>query len=334
MNKEFQFLIYNVPTEDVTVNAIIRDETIWLTQKAMAELFGCTADNVSLHLKNIYSEQELKENSTTEEFSVVQQEGLRQIQRKKKFYNLDAIISVGYRVNSRRATQFRIWATKVLKEYMTKGFALDDERLKQGKTAFGKDYFRELLERVRSIRASERRIWQQITDIFAECSIDYDKDAQVTHDFYAMVQNKFHYAITGQTAAEIIASKADRTQENMGLTTWKNGPEGRILKADVTVAKNYLEEKQIRQLERAVTGYFDYVEDLIERENTFTMEEFAHSINEFLAFRKYEILKDSGKITKKQADQKAFQEYEEFNKTQKITSDFDREVKHMLGKSD
>ena len=213
MNKEFQFLIYNVPTEDVTVKAIIRGETIWLTQKAMAELFECTADNVSLHLKNIYSEQELKETSTTEEFSVVQQEGIRQIQRKKRFYNLDAIISVGYRVNSRRATQFRIWATNVLKEYMTKGFALDDERLKQGKTAFGKDYFRELLERVRSIRASERRIWQQITDIFAECSIDYDKDSQVTHDFYAMVQNKFHYAITGQTAAEIIAAKADRTQK-------------------------------------------------------------------------------------------------------------------------
>ena len=215
MNKEFQFLIYNVPTEDVTVNAIIKDETIWLTQKAMAELFGCTSDNVSLHLKNIYSEQELKETSTTEEFSVVQQEGIRQIQRKKRFYNLDAIISVGYRVNSGRATQFRIWATNVLKEYMTKGFALDDERLKQGKTAFGKDYFRELLERVRSIRASERRIWQQITDIFAECSIDYDKDSQVTHDFYAMVQNKFHYAITGQTAAEIIAAKADRTQKTI-----------------------------------------------------------------------------------------------------------------------
>ena len=215
MNKEFQFLIYNVPTEDVTVNAIIKDETIWLTQKAMAELFGCTSDNVSLHLKNIYSEQELKETSTTEEFSVVQQEGIRQIQRKKRFYNLDAIISVGYRVNSRRATQFRIWATNVLKEYMTKGFALDDERLKQGKTAFGKDYFRELLERVRSIRASERRIWQQITDIFAECSIDYDKDSEVTHDFYAMVQNKFHYAITGQTAAEIIAAKADRTQKTI-----------------------------------------------------------------------------------------------------------------------
>ena len=334
MNKEFQFLIYNVPTEDVTVNAIIRDETIWLTQKAMAVLFECTADNVSLHLKNIYSEQELKEDSTTEEFSVVQQEGLRQIQRKKKFYNLDAIISVGYRVNSGRATQFRIWATKVLKEYMTKGFALDDERLKQGKTAFGKDYFRELLERVRSIRASERRIWQQITDIFAECSIDYDKDAQVTHDFYAMVQNKFHYAITGQTAAEIIAAKADHSQKNMGLTTWKNAPAGRILKSDVIVAKNYLEEKQIRQLERAITGYFDYIEDLIERENTFTMAEFAQSINEFLAFRKYEILRDKGRITKKLAEQKAREEYDEFNKTQKITSDFDQAVKHMLEKGD
>ena len=334
MNKEFQFLIYNVPTEDVTVNAIIRDETIWLTQKAMAELFDCTADNVSLHLKNIYSEQELKEDSTTEEFSVVQQEGLRQIQRKKKFYNLDAIISVGYRVNSGRATQFRIWATKVLKEYMTKGFALDDERLKQGKTAFGKDYFRELLERVRSIRASERRIWQQITDIFAECSIDYDKDAQVTHDFYAMVQNKFHYAITGQTAAEIIAAKADHSQKNMGLTTWKNAPAGRILKSNVIVAKNYLEEKQIRQLERAITGYFDYIEDLIERENTFTMAEFAQSINEFLAFRKYEILRDKGRITKKLAEQKAKEEYDEFNKTQRITSDFDQAVKCMLEKGD
>jgi len=332
MNKEFQFLIYNVPTEDVTVNAIIKDETIWLTQKAMAELFGCTSDNVSLHLKNIYSEQELKETSTTEEFSVVQQEGIRQIQRKKRFYNLDAIISVGYRVNSRRATQFRIWATNVLKEYMTKGFALDDERLKQGKTAFGKDYFRELLERVRSIRSSERRIWQQITDIFAECSIDYDKDSEVTHDFYAMVQNKFHYAITGQTAAEIIAAKADRTQKNMGLTTWKHAPAGRILKSDVTIAKNYLEEKQIRQLERAGTGYFEYIEDLIERENTFTMQEFTQSINEFLAFRKYEILKDKGRITKKLAEQKAKEEYDEFDKTQKITSDFDMAVKRMLEK--
>lgn len=332
MSKELQFLIYNTPEENVSVNAIIKDETIWLTQKAMAELFDCTADNISLHLKNIYADGELNESSTTEEFSVVQQEGTRKVKRKTKFYNLDAIISVGYRVNSRKATHFRIWATGVLKEYMIKGFAMDDERLKQGKTAFGKDYFRELLERVRSIRASERRIWQQITDIFAECSIDYDKDAQITRDFYAMVQNKFHYAITGQTAAEIIYSKSDRNKENMGLTTWKNAPDGRILKSDVTVAKNYLEEKQIKQLERAISGYFDYIEDLIERENTFTMEEFSKSINEFLSFRKYKILKDKGNISKKQADAKAEEEYIHFNKTQKIISDFDREVKKLIAK--
>lgn len=330
MSKELQFLMYNTPEENVSVNAVVKDETIWLTQKAMAELFGCTTDNISLHLKNIYADGELDESSTTEEFSVVQQEGSRKVKRKTKFYNLDAIISVGYRVNSRKATHFRIWATGVLKEYMIKGFAMDDERLKQGKTAFGTDYFRELLERVRSIRASERRIWQQITDIFAECSIDYDKDAQVTRDFYAMVQNKFHYAITGQTAAEIIHSKSDRNKENMGLTTWKNAPDGRILKSDVTVAKNYLEEKQIKQLERAISGYFDYIEDLIERENTFTMEEFSESINEFLSFRKYKILKDKGSISKKQADAKAEEEYIHFNKTQKIISDFDREVKKLV----
>ncbi|MGE4587958.1 MAG: virulence RhuM family protein [Acidaminococcaceae bacterium] len=334
MNKEFQFLIYNVPTEDVTVNAIIKDETIWLTQKALAELFGVEVPAISKHLANIFEEGELSVDSTVSKMEIVQQEGSRNVKRKVDFYNLDAIISVGYRVNSGRATQFRIWATKVLKEYMTKGFALDDERLQQGKTAFGKDYFRELLERVRSIRASERRIWQQITDIFAECSIDYDKDAQVTHDFYAMVQNKFHYAITGQTAAEIIVAKADCTQKNMGLTTWKNAPAGRILKSDVTVATNYLAEKQIRQLERAITGYFDYIEDLIERENTFTMAEFAQSINEFLAFRKYEILRDKGRIAKKLAEQKAKEEYDEFNKTQEITSDFDQAVKHMLENGD
>jgi hypothetical protein len=332
MSKELQFLMYNTPEENVSVNAVVKDETIWLTQKAMAKLFGCTTDNISLHLKNIYADGELDESSTTEEFSVVQQEGSRKVKRKTKFYNLDAIISVGYRVNSRKATHFRIWATGVLKEYMIKGFAMDDERLKQGKTAFGTDYFRELLERVRSIRASERRIWQQITDIFAECSIDYDKDAQVTRDFYAMVQNKFHYAITGQTAAEIIHSKSDRNKENMGLTTWKNAPDGRILKSDVTVAKNYLEEKQIKQLERAISGYFDYIEDLIERENTFTMEEFSESINEFLSFRKYKILKDKGSISKKEADAKAEEEYIHFNKRQKIVSDFDREVKKLIAK--
>lgn len=333
MNNEFNFLIYRSALEDVSVDAVIKDDTIWLNQQAMAELFDCSSDNISLHLKNIYAEGELSESATAEDFSVVQQEGTRQVQRKKKFYNLDAIISVGYRVNSKRATNFRIWATSVLNEYMTKGFAMDDERLKQGKTAFGKDYFKELLERVRSIRASERRIWQQVTDIFAECSIDYDKNSPVTQNFYAMVQNKFHYAITGKTAAEIVYSGADRSKDNMGLTTWKNAPDGRILKSDVTVAKNYLDEKQIRQLERTVTGYFDYVEDLIERENTFTMDEFAASINEFLSFRKYEILRDNGKISKQSAAVKAEGEYAEYNKTQRIVSDFDRAVKKLGKKS-
>ena len=324
MNNEIKYLIHNTPKEAVSVNAVIKDETIWLTQKAMAELFDCSTDNVSLHLKNIFTEGELDKNSVTEKISATATDGKNYL---TQFYNLDAIISVGYRVNSRKATQFRIWATSVLKEYMTKGFAMDDERLKQGQGAFGKDYFRELLERVRSIRASERRIWLQITDIFAECSIDYDKEADITKDFYAMVQNKFHYAITGKTAAEIIGSSADKTKEHMGLTTWKNAPDGRILKSDVTIAKNYLEVKQIRQLERAVTGYFDYIEDLIERENTFTMEEFAKSINEFLAFRKYDILKGKGSISKKQAETKAKAEYDEFNKTQKIFSDFEKSLK-------
>ena len=334
MNQDFNFLMYRTADEDVSVNAVIKDETVWLTQKAMAELFGCSSDNISLHLKNVYADGELDVAATTEEFSVVQTEGTRRVSRKTKFYNLDAIISVGYRVNSKRATHFRIWATGILKEYMTKGFALDDGRLKQGKTAFGKDYFRELLERVRSIRASERRIWQQVTDIFAECSIDYDKNADVTHQFYAMVQNKFHYAITGQTAAEIVYTRADHTKDHMGLETWKHAPDGRILKSDVSIAKNYLDTKQIRQLERTVTGYFDYIEDLIERENTFTMEEFAASINEFLAFRRYDILPDKGRISAKAAKAKAEAEYDIFNKTQLITSDFDREVKRLLEGSD
>ena len=251
----FQFLIYKSADEDVSVNAIIKDESIWLTQKAMAQLFDCSTDNISLHLKNIFSEGELDANQTTEKFSVVQKEGQRQVSRISIYYSLDAIISVGYRVNSKRATKFRIWATSVLKEYITKGFVLDDERLKQGKKAFNKDYFRELLERVRSIRASERRIWQQITDIFAECSIDYDKTSPTTRDFYAMIQNRFHYAITKQTAAEIIYNTADHKKENMGLKTWKNSPNGRILKSDVSVAKNYLDEKQIKQLERTITSY-------------------------------------------------------------------------------
>ena len=327
MSDNFQFLIYRSAEEDVSVQAVIRDETIWLTQKAMAELFGVSKQSVSYHLNNIFSEGELSQESVVKEILTTASDGKNY---PTQYYSLDAIISVGYRVNSRRATHFRIWATGVLKEYMIKGFALDDERLKQGRTAFGKDYFRELLERVRSIRASERRIWQQITDIFAECSIDYDKNAVVTQAFYAMVQNKFHYAIVGQTAAEIVYTRADRHSEHMGLTTWRNAPEGRILKSDVTVAKNYLDEKQIRQLERAVSGYFDYIEDLIERENTFTMEEFAASVNEFLAFRRYSILPDKGKVSASAAKRRAEEEYDAFNRTQRIESDFDREISKLL----
>ena len=333
--KEIQFLIYSTPKEDVKIEAVVKDETLWLTQKAMAELFGVKVPAISKHLKNIFEEGELEESVVISKMEITTQHGAikdKTQQNETQFYNLDAIISVGYRVNSAKATHFRIWATKVLKEFIQKGFVLDDERLKQGKTAFGKDYFRELLERVRSIRASERRIWQQITDIFAECSIDYDRNSAVTKEFYAMVQNKFHYAITGQTAAEIIYNKADHTKDNMGLTTWKYAPDGRILKSDVVVAKNYLEEKEIRQLERAETGYFDYIEDLIERENTFNMKEFADSVNEFLAFRRYDILKDKGRISRIQAENKAEAEYDEFNKSQKIISDFDMEIKNITKK--
>lgn len=332
MPNNFEFLIYNSVEGDVSVNAVIKDETIWLTQKAMAQLFDVQTPAISKHLKSIFEEGELDEKVVISKMEITTQHGAiadKTQTNTVNFYNLDAIISVGYRVNSRRATQFRIWATSVLKEYMTKGFVLDDERLKQGRTAFGKDYFRELLERVRSIRASERRIWQQVTDIFAECSIDYDRDATITKEFYAMVQNKFHYAITGQTAAEIVYNRADHTKDHMGLTTWKNAPDGRVLKSDVSTAKNYLDAKQIRQLERTVTGYFDYIEDLIERENTFTMEQFAASINEFLSFRRYDILPDKGKISAKQARQKAEAEYQLFNPTQKITSDFDKALKRM-----
>ena len=335
MAKDFNFLVYNTPDKDIKVNAVIKDDTIWLTQKSMAELFGVQTPAISKHLKNIFEEGELEEKVVISKMETTTQHGAiadKTQTTETNFYNLDAIISVGYRVNSLQATHFRIWATKVLKEYIQKGFVLDDERLKQGKTAFGKDYFRELLERVRSIRASERRIYQQITDIFAECSIDYDKDSQITQDFYATVQNKFHYAITGQTAAEIVYTKADHKKEHMGLTTWKHSPEGRILKSDVSIAKNYLPEKEIKRLERAVSGYFDYIEDLIERENTFTMQEFAASVNEFLSFRKYDILPDGnkGKISQKQAKNKAEAEYDVFNNTQQIESDFDKEVKKLL----
>ena len=324
-----KFILYTAPSGAVRVDVFLEGETVWLTQKAMGELFGVVKSTISEHLTNIFKEQELDQNATVRNFRTVQKEGERLVNRDLEYYNLDAIISVGYRVNSTKATQFRIWATQTLKEYVVKGFVLDDERLKQGQTLFGKDYFRELLQRVRSIRASERRIYQQVTDIFAECSIDYDKNAEITKGFYAMVQNKFHFAITGKTAAEIISKTADSKKENMGLTSWKNAPDGRILKSDVIVAKNYLQEKEIKQLERTVTGYFDYIEGLIERENTFTMQGLASSVNKFLTFNDYKVLEGKGKMKKITADKKAIKEYETFNKTQKIISDFDKVVKGL-----
>lgn len=331
MNREVQFLLYDMPEDSGKVQVVIKDETIWCTQKAMAQLFGVGVPAVSKHLKNIFEEGELSPEMTISKMETVINRGKRgEVNEFIDFYNLDAIIAVGYRVSSLKATRSRQWATKILNEYIRKGFAMDDERLKQGTALFGKDYFRELLERVRSIRASERRIWQQITDIYAECSIDYDRNSQTTRDFYAMVQNRFHYAITGQTAAEIIYTKADHTKEHMGMTTWKNAPDGRILKSDVSIAKNYLQEKEIRQLERTVAGYFDYIEDLIERENTFNMEQFAASVNEFLTFRRYQILPDRGKISSAQAKKKAEDEYALFDPTQQIDSDFDKEVRKML----
>lgn len=335
MNNEIQFLLYKLPDEEGKVQVVIKDETIWCTQKAMAQLFGVGIPAISKHLKNIFEEEELQKEVVVSKMEITTRHGAIEGKTQTSsvdFYHLDAIIAVGYRVNSARATKFRQWATKILNEYIRKGFVLDDDRLKQGTAVFGKDYFRELLERVRSIRASERRIWQQITDIYAECSIDYDKNAPTTHDFYAMVQNRFHYAITGQTAAEIIYTKADHSKDHMGLTTWKNAPNGRILKSDVTVAKNYLQEKEIRQLERAVTSYFDYIENQIERQNAFTMEQFAASVNKFLTFNDYQILPDKGRISSAQAKSKAENEYDIFNKTQRIDSDFDKQIRKMLDK--
>lgn len=327
MSNEIQFLLYNMPDADGKVQVVIKDETLWCTQKAMAQLFGVGVPAISKHLKNIFEEGELVADSVISKMETTAADGKNYT---TTYYSLDAIIAVGYRVSSLKATRFRQWATKILNEYIKKGFAMDDERLKQGTAVFGKDYFRELLERVRSIRTSERRIWQQITDIYAECSTDYDKNSPTTRDFYAMIQNRFHFAITGQTAAEIIYSKADHTKNHMGLTTWKNAPDGRVLKSDVSIAKNYLHEKEIRQLERAVTGFFDYIEDLIERENTFNMSQFSASVNEFLTFRRYQILPDKGKISAAQAKKKAEEEYDIFNKTQRIDSDFDKEIRGLL----
>ena len=333
MSNEIQFLLYSLPDEQGKVQVVIKDETIWCTQKAMAELFGIDKSGISRHISNIFKEDELQQDTTVAKIATVVNRGIRgEVEELVDFYNLDMIIAVGYRVSSPKATKFRQWATKILNEYIKRQLRPYDERLKQGTAVFGKDYFRELLERVRSIRASERRIWQQITDIYAECSVDYDKNSPTTRDFYAMIQNRFHYAITGQTAAEIIYTKADHRKEHMGLTTWKNAPDGRILKSDVSIAKNYLQEKEIRQLERAVTGFFDYIEDLIERENTFNMSQFSESVNEFLTFRRYQILPDKGRISASQAKAKAESEYDIFNKTQRIDSDFDKQVRGILDK--
>ena len=335
MSNEIQFLLYNMPDADGKVQVVIKGETLWCTQKAMAQLFGVGVPAISKHLKNIFAEGELIKDVVVSKMEITTQHGAIEDKTQTHsvdFYHLDSIIAVGYRVNSLKATRFRQWATKILNEYITKGFAMDDERLKQGTAVFGKDYFRELLERVRSIRTSERRIWQQITDIYAECSTDYDKNSPTTRDFYAMIQNRFHYAITGQTAAEIIYSKADHTKDHMGLTTWKNAPDGRVLKSDVSIAKNYLQEKESRQLERAVSSYFDYSENQIERHNAFNMKQFAASVNKFLTFNDYQILPDKGNISAAQAKNKAEEEYDIFNKTQRIDSDFDKEIRGLLDK--
>lgn len=331
-----EFLLYTEPNGEVRVEVLLSNETIWLTQKRMAELFGVGVPAISKHLKNIFESNELKEEvvvsileNTTEHGAI---EGKTQTS-KVKYYNLDAVISVGYRVNSAQATQFRIWATQLIKDYIIKGFSMDDERLKNGQL-FGKDYFKELLERVRSIRSSERRVYQQITDIFAECSIDYDPKSQATRLFYAHVQDKFHFAITGHTAAEIISKHVDSNKPLMGMTTYKNAPDGRVLKSDTVIAKNYLSEGDIKKLERAVSAFFDYIEGIIERRNTFTMDAFSTSVNKFLAFNEYEVLEGYGRLTRKAAEAKAHAEYEQFNTQQKIESDFDREVKKLLDKKD
>jgi len=332
-NNETKFLLYKTDNSNISIDVIISNETLWTTQKAMAELFGVSIATVSRHLKDIFDSGELdKEVVITKSVTTTQHGAIdgKTQSKETNFYNLDAIISVGYRVNSVQATHFRQWATQTLKEYMIKGFVLDDARLKQGSNLLDKDYFNELLERVRSIRASERRIWFKITDIFQEISTDYDKNSPVTRNFYATVQNKFHYAITGQTGAEIISSHADHDKPNMGLTTWKHSPDGRILKSDTQVAKNYLDQKEIKQLERTVSSYFDYIEGLIERRSTFTMQEFANSIDRFLEFQEYKVLPNNGSVSITNAKAKASLEYDQFNKTQKINSDFDKQIKRIM----
>jgi len=330
MNKS-DIILYSTPEGSIKVEVVVQDETVWLTQKAMGEIFGVVKSTISEHISNIYESGELKKEATVRKIRTVQEEGEREIKRLLEFYNLDVIISVGYRVNSSKATQFRIWATKVLKDYMLKGFALDDERLKQGTRIFGKDYFDELLERIREIRASERRFYQKITDIYAECSIDYDPESEITRTFYKTVQNKLHWAVTGLTAAEIISGRAKAELPNMGLTTWKRSPKGKILKSDIIIAKNYLNEKEIKELNRVVTMYLDYAENQAEKQVPMKMKDWIEKLDSFLQFNDYSVLKNAGAISASIAKKLAEQEYDKFRivQDQKYESDFDRVLKKL-----
>lgn len=328
---QHEILLYTTPGGAVRVEVAFQDETFWLTQKRMAELFAVDVRTISYHLLEIYKSQELQELATIRKNWIVQSEGSREVRREVEFYNLDAIIAVGYRVNSRQATQFRIWATGVLREFLIKGFVLDDQRLKQG-SRFGKDYFDELLDRIRSIRASERRFYLKITDIYEQCSIDYNRDAEITQTFFKTVQNKLHWAITGRTAAELIAERADSQQPNMGLTTWKNAPQGRILKSDVTVAKNYLNEDEIKSLERVVSMYLDYAENQAARQIPMKMTDWVARLDAFLQFNEYDVLKNAGKVSHEVAKRLAEEQYESFARLQDRTleSDFERASRRML----
>lgn len=326
-------IFYSSPGGDVKVEVIFKDETFWLTQKRMGELFGVESHTITYHLKEIFQSGELQQESTTRKIRVVQREGNRDVSRDVDFYNLDAIIAVGYRVNSFQATRFRIWATKTLREFIIKGFVLDDQRLKQG-SRFGKDYFEELLERIREIRASERRFYLKITDIYEQCSIDYNKDAEITQTFFKTVQNKLHFAISGKTAAQIIAERAKADQPNMGLQTFKNAPHGKVLKGDIAVAKNYLIEKEIKDLERIVSMYLDYAENQAARKIPMKMADWIQKLDAFLQFNEYQILKDAGKVRHDVAVRLAEKEYEKFRITQdkNYESDFDKEIKKLKGK--
>jgi hypothetical protein len=324
-----QFLFYASADGNVKVQVVLGDETVWTTLRGMAEIFGVEENTVGYHVKNVFDSNELVQDRTTRKIRVVRQEGARQVSRELDFYNLDMIISVGYRVNSAQATKFRMWATTVLKEYLVKGFALNDDRLKQGTQLFGKDYFDELIERIREIRASERRFYQKITDLYAQCSIDYDKDAPATQIFYATVQNKFHFAIHGNTASELIKLRSDSAKPNMGLTAWKNEKAGgKILKTDISVAKNYLSEDELRNMNRLVSQYLDFAEGMAERHKPMTMESWTSKLNDFLKFNEYEILPGAGHVSADAAKKIAEVEYEKFRTIQdsEFTSDFDKVV--------